>query len=198
MIRTLLIPGLDGSPAPHWQHWWAATDPSAKIVEQHSWSEPTPEAWLTEIAAATLVHPGSVLVGHSLGAIAIVRLLASWPQVKVAGALLVAPADPAKCPRIAAFGPVPKRPLDTRVIVAASRNDPWMEQERARSLAASWEADFIDMGDAGHINVASGYGPWAEGKALRNLLWPSGRATPPRSFIRPIPSSPRPELETRP
>jgi predicted alpha/beta hydrolase family esterase len=32
MIKTLLIPGLDGSPTPHWQHWWAAIDPTAKIV----------------------------------------------------------------------------------------------------------------------------------------------------------------------
>ncbi|AJE45846.1 RBBP9/YdeN family alpha/beta hydrolase [Celeribacter indicus] len=179
MIRTLLIPGLDGSPAPHWQHWWAATDPSAKIVEQHSWSEPSPEAWLTEIAAATLVHPDSVLVGHSLGAIAIVRLLASWPQVRIAGALLVAPAEPERSDRTAPFGRIPQRPLGTKTIVAASRNDPWMEQERARGLARNWEADFIDMGNAGHINVESGHGPWPEGKALRDLLWPPSAAERP-------------------
>lgn len=184
MIRTLLVPGLDGSPSPHWQHWWAATDPTAKIVEQQSWSDPTPEAWLTEIAAATLIHPGSVLVGHSLGAVAIAKLLVSWPQVKVAGALLVAPAEPSKCARTAAFGTIPDRPLDTTVIVAASRNDPWMEQEQARSLAKSWEADFIDMGDAGHVNVASGHGPWAEGKAFRDLLWPLSGADTSR-FQRP-------------
>ncbi|GGO63259.1 RBBP9/YdeN family alpha/beta hydrolase [Roseovarius pacificus] len=195
MIRTLLIPGLDGSPAPHWQHWWAATDPTAKIVEQQSWSEPTPEAWLTEIAAVALIHPGSVLVGHSLGAIAIAKLLSSWPQINVAGALLVAPAEPSRCKRIASFGSVPKQPLDTTVIVAASRNDPWMKQEQARSLAESWEADFIDMGEAGHINVASGYGPWAEGKALRDLLWPLSGAAPSR-FQRPNAGPAR--LEARP
>lgn len=172
MIRTLLVPGLDGSPAPHWQHWWAATDPTAMIVEQHSWSAPMPEAWFTEIAAATLIHPGAVLVGHSLGAIAIANLLSSWPQVKVAGALLVAPADPSRCARIAHFGTVAQHPLGTKVLVAASRNDPWMEQTQARALARSWGAEFVDMGDAGHINVESGHGPWAEGKALRDMLWP--------------------------
>ena len=172
MIRTLLVPGLDGSPAPHWQHWWAATDPTAMIVEQHSWSTPTPEAWLAEIAAATQIHPGAVLVGHSLGAIAIANLLSDWPQVKVAGALLVAPADPSKSPRIAHFGTVARHPLGTRVLVAASRNDPWMEQAQARALARSWDAEFVDMGDAGHINVETGHGPWPEGKALRDMLWP--------------------------
>lgn len=178
MIKTLLIPGLDGSPAPHWQHWWAATDPTALIVEQRSWSKPTLEAWLTEIAAATLIHPGAVLVGHSLGAIAIVRLLASWPQVRVAGALLVAPAEPSRSPRTQAFGRIPKLELGVPTIVAASTNDPWVDHDRARDLSEDWGADFIDMGEAGHINVASGYGPWPEGRALRDLLWPLGGGMP--------------------
>lgn len=171
MITTLLIPGLDGSPAPHWQNWWAATDPAARIVDQKSWSSPTPEAWLTEIAAAALAHPGSVLVGHSLGAVAIVRLLTSWPQVRVAGALLVAPAEPSRSDRTRSFGRIPEMDLGIPAIVAASRNDSWMDQDRARDLSVSWGADFIDMGEAGHINVASGFGPWPEGRALRNLLW---------------------------
>lgn len=178
MIKTLLVPGLDGSPAPHWQSWWAATDPTALIVDQHSWSQPTPEAWLTEIAAATLVHPGAVLVGHSLGAIAIVRLLATWPQLRVAGALLVAPAEPSRNSRTRAFGRIPEGPLGVPTIVAASANDPWMDQDRARALSTGWGADFVDMGEAGHINVASGFGPWAEGRALRNLIWPLSGGVP--------------------
>ena len=37
------------------------------------------------------------------------------------------------------------------------------------------------MGVGGHINVASGYGPWPEGRALRDLLWPmtGGKAVQP-------------------
>jgi len=45
-------------------------------------------------------------------------------------------------------------------------------------LSEDWGADFIDMGEAGHINVASGYGPWPEGRALRDLLWPLGGGMP--------------------
>ena len=33
MTRTLIGPGLDGAPAPHWQHWWAVTDPRALRVD---------------------------------------------------------------------------------------------------------------------------------------------------------------------
>lgn len=171
MIRTLLIPGLDGSPAPHWQHWWERVDPSARIVEQKSWSRPCPDQWLTEIAGAVLVHPGAVLVGHSLGAIAVARVLSQWPQLNVGGALLVAPADTVRDDRTAPFGKIPERPLGIPAIVVASQNDLWMEQSRARALAESWDADFIDMGDAGHINVDSGFGPWPEGRAMRDLLW---------------------------
>ena len=58
-----------------------------------------------------------------------------------------------------------------------------MDQQQARSLSDSWKADFIDMGDAGHINIASGYGPWSEGKALRDLHWPQNRAARPRVFL---------------
>lgn len=186
MIRTLLIPGLDGAPPPHWQHWWAATDPTARIVEPKSRSAPTPDAWLAEIAAATLAHPGAVLVGHGLGAIAIAELLSASPRIDVAGALLVAPAAPSRRRHGAAFGPIPARPLPTTTIVAASRNDPWMAQAQARDLAERWGADFFDMGEAGHINAASGHGPWPEGKSLRDLLWSMLGAGPAQTVARPV------------
>ena len=88
-------------------------------------------------------------------------------------ALLVAPAETAGSDRIGHFGPIPERPLGVPAMVVASRNDPWMRFTRARGLALDWEADLIDLGFAGHINVASGFGPWPEGKALRDrMLYP--------------------------
>ena len=170
MTKTLIIPGLDGSPAPHWQHWWAMTDPSALLVDQANWAVPRPEAWEAEVAGAILLHPGSILVGHSLGAILIARLLAKWPQLQVAGALLVAPAEPSRCDRLAQFTPIPDRPLGVPACVVASRNDPWMSFGQARMLARSWQARLVDLGFAGHIDVASGYGPWPGGLRLRDAL----------------------------
>ncbi len=52
----------------------------------------------------------------------------------------------------------------------ASATDPYMDLARARTLAAAWGADFIDAGDAGHINSASGLGCWAAGHALLERL----------------------------
>ncbi|PZQ96708.1 MAG: hypothetical protein DI533_14040 [Cereibacter sphaeroides] len=169
-MKTLIIPGLDGSPEPHWQHWWASKDPSALVVDQSDWSTPTPEAWEAEVAGAILRHPGSVLVGHSLGSVLIARLLTKWPQLQVRAAILVAPAEPSRSVRIARFGPVPQRPLGVPAMVVASRNDPWMSFARARDLAQGWGAGIIDMGHVGHINVTSGFGPWPGVIGMRETL----------------------------
>ncbi|WP_417674350.1 RBBP9/YdeN family alpha/beta hydrolase [Pseudodonghicola sp.] len=175
MIQTLLLPGLDGSPAPHWQHWWAQSDPTARIVEQGSWSRPCPDLWLTEIAGALLQHPGAVLVGHSLGAVAAVKLLTQWPQLRVSAVLLVAPAETTRDPRLCGFGDLPERPLPVAATMVASRDDPWMSFPRASALARAWGAELVDMGRAGHINAEAGFGPWPEGKRLAREL--AARAT---------------------
>lgn len=170
MSRTLIVPGLDGSPAPHWQHWWAATDPRALMVDLSDPSKPLPAVWEAELASTILHHPDCVLVGHSLGAVLIARILTKWPQLKVRAAMLVAPADTQGNNRIDRFGPIPERPLGVPALVVASRNDPWMRYARAASLARSWDADLVDMGLSGHINAASGFGPWLGGKWLRDEL----------------------------
>ena len=170
MPKTLILPGLDGSPAPHWQHWWAATDPDALIVDQHDWANPTHEAWEADLAGAILNHPGCILVGHSLGAVLAARILTRWPQLKVSAALLVAPANPDASRRLASFAGLPDRPLGVPTTLVASRNDPWMSFGQSRHLANLWDAELVDIGFAGHINVASGFGPWPAALALRDDL----------------------------
>jgi uncharacterized protein len=170
MTKTLIVPGLDGSPAPHWQHWWAATDPRALMVDLSNPSAPKPVLWEVELAATILHHPGCILVGHSLGAVLIARLMTNWPHLRVHAALLVAPAETEGSDRIGHFGPIPERPLDIPTTVVASRNDPWMSFDRAAQLAKAWGSDLVDLGRVGHINVASGFGPWPVGKLLRDEL----------------------------
>ncbi|MFT4150320.1 MAG: alpha/beta hydrolase [Paracoccaceae bacterium] len=170
MTRTLIVPGLDGSPAPHWQDWWAATDPSAAVVDLPDPHHPTPAVWEIELAGMILRHPDCVLVGHSLGAVLIARLLSRWPQLRIRAAMLVAPAETVGNDRIGHFGPIPETPLGVPALVVGSRNDPWMGFGRVRHLAQAWGAGFEDLGLAGHINVASGFGPWPQGKAFRDRL----------------------------
>lgn len=170
MTKTLIVHGLDGSPAPHWQDWWAATDPTALSVDLPSPGAPVPEAWEAELAGMILRHPDSIVVGHSLGAILIARLLAKWPQLRIGAALLVAPAETMGNDRIGHFGPIPERPFDVAALVVASSTDPWMSLPRAQGLARAWGTELINLGAAGHINAAAGYGPWPQGKLLRDQL----------------------------
>ena len=178
MTKTLIVHGLDGSPAPHWQAWWAATDPQALRVDLSDPHRPLPWVWEHELAGAILQHPDCVLVGHSLGAVLIARVLTQYPQLKVRAALLVAPAETAGNDRICQFGPLPEVPLGVPAVVAASQNDPWMTFVRATRLAQAWDAELVDLGLAGHVNVAAGFGPWARGKALRDALV-QGEEAPP-------------------
>ncbi|ASU36437.1 alpha/beta hydrolase [Mucilaginibacter xinganensis] len=59
--------------------------------------------------------------------------------------------------------------LPFKSIVVASTNDYYVTYERATLFAESWGADLVNIGDAGHINVASGFGEWNEG--LEILKW---------------------------
>jgi len=52
-----------------------------------------------------------------------------------------------------------------------------MRYDRARVLSSMWEAELVDLGNAGHINVASGHGPWPEGRLLVDRV--AGRVTRP-------------------
>lgn len=170
MTKTLIVPGLDGSDAPHWQHWWAATDPDAVTVPLPDVARPVPAEWEATLAAMIRRHPDSILVGHSLGAVLIAQLLAKRPRLRVRAALLVAPAEPQCSQRTAQFGTLPEVSLGVTTTVVASRNDPWMSFVGASTLARCWGGQLVDLGWAGHVNVASGFGPWPGGKDLRDAL----------------------------
>ena len=45
----------------------------------------------------------------------------------------------------------------------ASRNDPQCPYNDAGELALAWGSTLVDAGDTGHIDTASGHGPWPEG-----------------------------------
>lgn len=165
----LMVPGYTGSGPQHWQTLWEAAIPDARRVEQRDWDRPDVDEWPRTIDAAvrSARHP-VVLVAHSCG----VTAVALWAQAyaaPIAGAFLVAPADPssdAADQTVRAFGPVPTELLPFRSVVVGSANDPYCSIAQARRFAAAWGSMFVAAGDAGHINTASGHGPWPEGRRL--------------------------------
>ena len=99
--------------------------------------------------------------------------------------------NPRDHPRLYRFDPISELPLGVPATVVASRNDPLMRLARARSLAKHWRAGFIDLGAAGHVNLASGFGPWPAGLMLRDDL--IRRAAVPQTDERTDDFTPRPE-----
>lgn len=173
---TLILPGLGNSGPDHWQSHWERRDPACRRVQQDEWDAPDCTRWVDRLARelAALDAP-VVLAAHS----AACALTAHWASAagaataSVRGALLVAPSDPAG-PNYPAgprgFAPVPLRTLPFPSIVVASGNDPYVSLPRAREYATAWGSSLVVLETAGHINVASGHGPWPEGFALLDTL----------------------------
>lgn len=170
----LIIPGLGGSGAGHWQVRWAEKMATAAIVEQADWDEPDPEDWAdTIVKAVELAERPVVLVAHSLGCLAVARAASRLTDGKVRGALLVAPPDLERSDmpdEVRDFLPVPRDPLPFPSLLVASSSDPYCVLERAADLATTWGSEFHHAGECGHINVASGHGPWPEGLLMFTRL----------------------------
>ena len=169
----LTVPGLGGSGPSHWQTLWEEARPDTVRVELGMWNTPHRNAWVTKLDQAIRTAQAPViLAAHSLGCLAVAwwaelsRQPYGWP---VAGALLVAPADVDRegaQPELKALAPAPRTPLPFPSIVVASSDDPWIDIERAHSLAVDWGSHFVDAGAQGHLNAASGIGWWNEGRDL--------------------------------
>lgn len=186
---VLIVPGLRDESAEHWQ--------SLLVRELHSAGRPVRSvkpmgrenldcalrvAQVEQEAAAA--NGPLIIVGHSAGALTVAHW-ASQAGGRVRGALLAVPPNfevpmPTGYPAVDALSaggwlPLPRSPLPFPSIVAASRNDPLASYEWVTALAADWHSRLIDLGAVGHLNPASGFGPWlraAELIAALDLLHP--------------------------
>ena len=176
MQHTLLIvPGLGDSTAGHWQDNWLQHFPNAKKVVQNNWNQPQLKDWLHNLdTTIKAIETPIVIVAHSLA----VSLVMHWSQqndtTKIAGALLVAPADVESSEHtpeeIWNFAPIPLEPLKYPSIVITSSNDPYISVERAEFLAKNWGSLFYNVGPKGHHNLASQLGLWEEGQKFLEIL----------------------------
>lgn len=178
MIHTLIVPGVGGSSIDHWQSWLERQLKSTSRVQQ-DWDHPVLSMWVANMAEALLQAPEEVqIVAHSFGCLTSLATLDQYPELnaKVKKLILVAPANPARfCPTGFAQvdNPVtgiehtyrdyflalqPKVP--TEMII--SENDPWLAFDVAQQLSQIWQVPSRNLGQVGHINVASGFGYFPE------------------------------------
>lgn len=165
--RILIVPGWRNSEPAHWQSLWEARLPGARRVAQGDWLFPRRQDWVDRLAQEVLSCRDErvVLVAHSLGCVTCAHLP---PEVAscIGGALFVAPADPERRGAMADFAPVPYQRLPYRSILVASSNDPYCPVRLAGAYARAWDSEFVRLENAGHINVAAGFGEWPQGLQL--------------------------------
>jgi predicted alpha/beta hydrolase family esterase len=177
-VDILIVPGWQDSGPDHWQSRWERSLKTARRVIQDDWDHPNVETWADRIAkfVAGATQP-VVLVAHSLGVPAVVYAGEKLKGKGVLGAFLVAPADvefahfwpdtggerwPPKNGH-GGFARMPEVTLPFPAHLVVANNDLYCSYARAEMLASKWGAAITDAGETGHINVASGHGPWPEG-----------------------------------
>ncbi|MFP5394414.1 MAG: RBBP9/YdeN family alpha/beta hydrolase [Gammaproteobacteria bacterium] len=167
---VLTLPGLGDSGPRHWQTLWERKHPDWRRVTHRDWVKPEQAEWVAELDAAILLSEGPpLLVAHSLACALVAHWAQSGSTMAVAGAILVAPADPEAPgfpPEASGFAPMPMARLPFPTIVVASSSDPYVTPERAAAFAQAWGSRLIELGDAGHINADSGHGDWPAGERI--------------------------------
>ena len=177
-IDILIVPGWQDSGPDHWQSRWERNLRTARRVIQDDFDNPDVEAWGDRMAKFAGGAPQPVVVvAHSLGVPAVVYAADKLKNKGVIGAFLVAPADvdhahfwpdtggerwpPQK--GHGGFSTMPDNRLPFPAQLIVGNNDLYCTFTRAERFAKAWGATLKDAGETGHINIASGHGPWPEG-----------------------------------
>jgi uncharacterized protein len=174
MNKYFIIPGLGNSGPEHWQTYLENSGTNFQRINQQEWDVPNCADWIQTIDNVLSNYDLSqvILIGHSLGCATILHWAVQYNKV-IKGALLVAPSDieaqhymfPVK-----GFSPMPKQKVDFKTIVVASSDDIWVSIDRAKYFANCWGSEFINIGNAGHINAETGYGQWTKGLEILQTI----------------------------
>ncbi|MES2150666.1 MAG: alpha/beta hydrolase [Pseudomonadota bacterium] len=182
----LMVPGLRDAMPEHWQSLLEADIPGARSVPPMEVNGLNCAARVGALDAAVAAIEGPViLVAHSAG----VLMVAHWAlkhRSNVVAALLVTPPDlaapwPEKYPRpetlrMQGWSPLPCQRLPFPSLVVASSNDHLASPDAVRAMASAWGSELLELGAVGHMNPASGFGPWPQ--ALELIAQLHSRAAP--------------------
>jgi uncharacterized protein len=173
MRPVLTVPGIQNSGPTHWQSRWEMLHPGVVRVQQRDWDHPACDEWVASLDAAVRAQAvPPILVAHSLGCLAV----AHWAERSaqpIHAALLVAvpdPLGPSFPAQATGFAPLPGALAGRRLQMIASRDDPYGSLDHARTCAAAWGAELVELGPFGHLNAASGLGDWPQAWA-RVAAW---------------------------
>lgn len=165
---VLIVHGANGYPTENWFSWLRdelnARDYNAIVPQFPLGDQQTLDTWLeTSRQYAEYLTPDSVLVGHSLGAPFVLRLLERYP---VRAAYLVAGYAELCCNE---FDTINESFIGNgfdwqaiydhckQITVFHSQTDPYISQDAAIRLATRTNAKLEWFPEAGHFNTATGY-----------------------------------------
>ena len=186
MVHTVIVPGVGGSEAKHWQSWLQQQLVSSSRVQQKHWDRPVLNEWVAQFVKTVAAVKAPVqIIAHSFGCLTAVAALAEHPEIaeKVKSLILTAPANPARFGE-AGFARHSLRDyqayfqqlnITVPTTLLISENDPWLSYVDALQLAQAWQLTPINLGQVGHVNVAAGFGPFPE---ILNYLLPENNRQP--------------------
>ncbi len=161
--RLLIVPCLHGSGPGHWQSWIQTQQPDAVRIRVEDWSHADLGRWAGAIDDVLRRHPFDawIAVADSFGCLALAHHAARGGR-GVQGALLVAPAAPERF-NLDEGALSHALPFASTLVVSA--NDPWMSPADALYFGRRWGSEVIELSEAGHVNPATGDGPWPDALA---------------------------------
>ncbi|SFF05520.1 RBBP9/YdeN family alpha/beta hydrolase [Aureimonas phyllosphaerae] len=160
-VDILIIPGLNGATEQHWQSRWESKLSTARRVAPPAAEQADAVRWTADVMKAVdeATRP-LILVAHGLGVAAAVEAVPHLSK-PVAGAFFVAPLDLGDGAH--GFSAYSRDPLPFPSVVVASRGEPDHSFDAVEDVAAAWGSLFVDAGESGRLDEASGHGPWPEG-----------------------------------
>lgn len=174
MARVLLLHGLHGNEPEHWQTWLAGELRAAGVELSYpdlpECSTPCPDRWGAALHRELrwLGPPADdgerVVVCHSLGCILWLRACGNGLRDAADRVVLVAPPGPG-FPELGRFFPLSVAPEQVAAAAGStglvcSDDDPWCPGGAAAVYGAALQLPTEVLPGTGHLNVASGHGPW--------------------------------------
>lgn len=168
----LILYGLGGSGPDHWQSW-LARELAGRGETVYYPSLPEPDGpdkgrWLdclTDSLAGIPADEELTVIAHSLACILWFHHAAAGPQRRAERALLVAPPSVhTSLAEVATFFPVTEhvssvKNAAVRTLLIQSSDDPYCTLEDSL-IYQGLGVPHLTLPNMGHINIASGHGPW--------------------------------------
>lgn len=167
MKKVLIIHGLSGTPNGGWRPWLMAElekkDIYACALAMPSPDEPAVYEWLDEIERHVTAQDDVYLIGHSLGATAILRYLENPKSCPISGAILVSgPFHPTANKKVENFLNKPfnfdaiKKKCPLFAIIHGD-NDTVVPLEDGKQFADQLECSLMIVKNGQHLNGSAGW-----------------------------------------